>query len=139
VNDLERFLAPCCAGYRSGDNRPCPHWDCDGRVDIAIELFAAVSVDTDVRAGKVRMSDRPPIRWGILGCAPIVRRGLVPGILASQCLTKHLPAADRLEGIAEVFDPRRAAIVGPEDRHDVEPAALIEQSVSAHELQRRHG
>jgi D-xylose 1-dehydrogenase (NADP+, D-xylono-1,5-lactone-forming) len=30
------------------------------------------------------MSDEPRIRWGILGCARITRRGLAPGIRASQ-------------------------------------------------------
>src|SRR5262249_41271491 len=51
-------------------------------------------------------------------------------------LSKHLPAADGVEGIADVLDLRRAAVVGPEDGHDVEAAALLEEVVLAEEVQR---
>jgi len=39
------------------------------------------------------MSDRPRILWGILGCARIARRGLIPGILASQSGSLHALAS----------------------------------------------
>jgi hypothetical protein len=54
----------------------------------------------------------------------------------AEPLAKHLPASDRLEGIAEVLDPWGSAIVGPDDRHDVEAAAHFEDVVSTHELKR---
>ena len=52
-------------------------------------------------------------------------------------LSKHLPASDRLEGIAEVIDPGRRSIVGPDDRHDVEAAAYLEKLVSCAGIERR--
>jgi predicted dehydrogenase len=39
------------------------------------------------------MSDTPKIRWGILGCARITRRGLVPGIRASGTGVLHALAS----------------------------------------------
>ena len=48
------------------------------------------------------MSDELRLRWGILGCARITRRGLVPGIRASHTGTLHalasfVPSKDSLE------------------------------------------
>jgi xylose dehydrogenase (NAD/NADP) len=39
------------------------------------------------------MSDQPRQRWGILGCARIARRGLIPGIRASETGTLHALAS----------------------------------------------
>ena len=43
------------------------------------------------------MSKQPKIRWGILGCARITRRGLIPGIRASQTGTLQALASRSLE------------------------------------------
>ena len=37
----------------------------------------------------IEMSNKPRQRWGILGCARIARRGLIPGIRASETGTLH--------------------------------------------------
>src|SRR5262245_51822548 len=39
------------------------------------------------------MSREPKLRWGILGCARITRRGLIPGIHASTNSTLHALAS----------------------------------------------
>ncbi len=39
------------------------------------------------------MSAEPSLRWGILGCARITRRGLIPGIFASETGTLHALAS----------------------------------------------
>jgi hypothetical protein len=52
----------------------------------------------------------------------------------AEPLSEHLSASDRLEGIAEVLDLWASAIVGPNDRHDVEAAAHFERVVFAHKL-----
>src|SRR4051794_17366158 len=46
-----------------------------------------------------------------------------------DCLPEHLPSADGLEGVADVVDSRRRGIVGPDDGHHVEAAALLQQTV----------
>src|SRR5580693_5732062 len=43
------------------------------------------------------MEREPRIRWGILGCARITRRGLVPGIRASHTGTLHALASRDLD------------------------------------------
>ena len=43
------------------------------------------------------MNDEPKIRWGILGCARITRRGLVPGIRASRTGTLGALASRNLD------------------------------------------
>jgi hypothetical protein len=48
--------------------------------------------------------------------------------------SEHLPVSERFEGVAEVLDLRASAIVGPNDRHDVEAAAHFKHVVFAHEL-----
>ncbi len=55
-------------------------------------------------------------------------------------LSEHLTPSDGLEGVAEVLDGRGFAIIGPNDRDDVEPGPLrVEQPMLREELQRRQG
>jgi predicted dehydrogenase len=57
------------------------------------------------------MSDQPRLRWGILGCARITRRGLVPGIRASRTGTLHALASrdpTTAQSWADEFDVPRA-------------------------------
>jgi hypothetical protein len=50
-------------------------------------------------------------------------------------LAEHLTTPDCFERVGEVFDGGRAAVVGPNDRDDVEPAALLEQAVLLEKLE----
>lgn len=62
-------------------------------------------------SGEVLMDDRGRLRWGILGCARITRRGLIPGIRAStQGVLHALASRDRsqAERWAAEFQVRRA-------------------------------
>lgn len=61
------------------------------------------------------------------------------GTAGITSLAEHLPAANRFERIADVFDLGLATIVGPDDRHDVEPATDFQQSVFAKEVERGEG
>jgi len=54
-------------------------------------------------------------------------------------LTKHLTHADGFEGMADVFDIRKALSVGPDEGHDVETAALLEEIVFFKETERGKG
>ena len=48
----------------------------------------------------------------------------------------HLTAADGLEGVRIMLDPRRKAVVRPNDRHDVVTPALVQQVVPVQEYER---
>ena len=54
----------------------------------------------------------------------------------AEPLSEHLPASDRLEGVAEVLDRGSRLVVGPDDRHDIEATPHFEHVVFAHELHR---
>jgi hypothetical protein len=49
---------------------------------------------------------------------------------------EHLATAHGLEGVFDVLNGGRAAIVGPHDGHDIEPAGLVEQFVALEEVER---
>ena len=56
-----------------------------------------------------------------------------------DCLPEHLPSADGLEGVTDVLDSWRRRIVGPDDGHDVEAAALLQQTVPFEIVERGEG
>src|SRR5262249_28935070 len=49
---------------------------------------------------------------------------------------EHLSAADGREGVGDVLDLGVAALVGPHDRDEVDPAADVEQPMLVEEMQR---
>src|SRR5262249_45229450 len=53
-----------------------------------------------------------------------------------DCSAEHLSLADGLEGVGNVLDLRLVALIRPEDRDDVEPAADLEETVLAEEIER---
>jgi len=57
--------------------------------------------------------------------------------LPTRVSAKHLPASDRIEGMADMLDRGSLSIVGPDDRHHIEPAFLFEQPVFLEEMQGR--
>ena len=60
------------------------------------------------------MPDPAPLRWGILGCARITRRGLIPGIRGSTSGTLHALASRDLDGERlgrRVLDPQGVWLV----------------------------
>ncbi len=70
--------------------------------------------------------DDRPLRFGILGCARIVRRGLIPGLLASRHATLHALASRNIETArawAEEFDVPRS--------HDSYEALIADPDVDA--------
>jgi xylose dehydrogenase (NAD/NADP) len=73
------------------------------------------------------MSDEPRLRWGILGCARITRRGLVPGITHSKTGTLRALASrnpDSARAWAEEFSVPRAYSSYRDLLHDTEVDAV---------------
>src|SRR5690348_17097282 len=56
-----------------------------------------------------------------------------------EVLSEELSPPARLEGVADVFDDGLAAVVGPDDRDDVEAGAPIEEVVFLEELEGGEG
>jgi hypothetical protein len=68
-------------------------------------------LETDPGTEETKMSDSRRLHWGILGCARITRRGLVPGIRAARTGTLHALASrdsNRARAWAEEFGVPRA-------------------------------
>ena len=57
------------------------------------------------------------------------------GLVGPEPSAEHLASPDRLERITNVFDPRRVVVFRPDNGHDVEPAALLEQAMFFQEMQ----
>ena len=80
-----------------------------------------VSVDPPFAFSRLHLNHtqalrRPPLGLGVFALEESTRKS-----------AKHLPLADRFKGVPKVLDLGRPVVVGPDDRHHVEPAALFEQ------------
>jgi hypothetical protein len=60
-------------------------------------------------------------------------------VFHGQASAEHLPSADRLESVLEVLDRGKPAVIGPDDRDDVEPARMFEQGMALEEVERGEG